>query len=59
MVESLVDINTADAEQLTQIETQSGQGGGQPVFSQAEAESLIQQREFDRFSALIDVTSRL
>lgn len=53
--QSLVDINTADAEQLTQIETQSGQGGGQPVFSQAEAESLIQQREFDRFSALIDV----
>lgn len=53
--QSLVDINTADAEQLTQIETQSDQGGGQPVFSQAEAESLIQQREFDRFSALIDV----
>ena len=53
--QSLVDINTADAEQLTQIETQQGQGGGQPVFSQAEAESLIQQREFDRFSALIDV----
>ena len=53
--ESLVNVNTADADQLTQIETQSGQGGGQPVFSQAEAESLIQQREFDRFSALIDV----
>ena len=53
--QSLVNINTADAEQLTQIETQSGQGGGQPVFSQAEAESLIQQREFDKFSALIDV----
>ena len=53
--ESLVNVNTADAEQLTQIETQSGQGGGQSVFSQAEAESLIQQREFDRFAALIDV----
>ncbi len=53
--ESLINVNTADAQQLTQIETQPGQGGGQPVFSQAEAESLIQQREFDRFSALIDV----
>ena len=53
--EPLVNVNTADAEQLTQIETQSGQGGGQPVFSQAEAESLIQQREFDRFAALMDV----
>ena len=53
--ESLVNVNTADADQLTQIEAQSGQGGGQPVFSQAEAESLIQQREFDKFSALIDV----
>ena len=53
--EALVNINTADAEALTEIETQSGQGGGQSVFSQAEAESLIQQREFDSFSALIDV----
>ncbi len=52
---SLINVNTAEADQLTQIERQSGQGGGQPVFSQAEAESLIQQREFDRFSALIDV----
>ena len=52
--EALVNINTADEQQLTQIETQSGQGGGQPVFSQAEAESLIQQREFDRFAALLD-----
>ena len=55
--ESLINVNTADAEQLTQIETQPSQGGGQPVFSQAEAESLIQQREFDRFAALIDVKS--
>ena len=53
--ESLINVNTAEADQLTQIETQSGQGGGQSVFSQAEAESLIQQREFDKFSALIDV----
>lgn len=53
--EALVNVNTADAQQLTQIETQQGQGGGQSVFSQAEAESLIQQREFDGFSALIDV----
>lgn len=53
--ESLVNVNTADEGQLTQIETQPSQGQGQPVFSQAEAESLIQQREFDRFSALIDV----
>lgn len=52
---ALVNINTADEQQLTQIETQPGQGGGQPVFSPAEAQSLIQQREFDRFSALIDV----
>lgn len=49
--EALVNVNTAEAEQLTQIETQQNQ----PVFSQAEAESLIQQREFDSFSALIDV----
>ena len=53
--QSLVNVNTADAEQLTQIEAQTGQGGGQPVFSQAEAESLTQQREFDKFSALMDV----
>ena len=51
----LVNINTADEQQLTQIGIQSGQGGGQPVFSQAEAQSLIQQREFDGFAALIDV----
>ena len=52
---SLINVNTAETDQLTQIERQAGQGGGQPVFSQAEAESLIQQREFDRFSDLIDV----
>ena len=49
--QQLVNVNTADEQQLTQIETQQNQ----PVFSQAEAESLIQQREFDRFAALIDV----
>ena len=49
--QALVNVNTADAGELTQIETQQNQ----PVFSQAEAESLIQQREFDSFSALIDV----
>ena len=53
--EALVNLNTADEGQLTQLETQSSQGGGQPVFSQAEAQSLIQQREFDRFAALMDV----
>ena len=53
--EALVNLNTAEEGQLTQLETQSGQGGGQPVFSQAEAQSLIQQREFDGFAALLDV----
>ena len=53
--EALVNLNTADEEQLTQLETQSGQGGGQPVFSQAEAQSLTQQREFDRFADLMDI----
>ena len=49
--EPLVDINTADAEELTKVSGQQNQ----PVFSQAEAESLIQQRDFDKFSALLDV----
>ena len=53
--EALVNLNTADEEQLTQLETQSGQGGGQPVFSQAEAQSLTQQRDFGRFSELMDI----
>jgi len=51
--EALVDVNTAEANQLTEIRTQQNQ----PVFTQAEAESLIQQREFDKFSALMDVQS--
>ena len=49
--EPLVDVNTADAEELTKVTAQQNQ----PVFTQAEAESLIQQREFDRFAALMDV----
>ena len=49
--EPLVDINTAEAEDLTQINGQQNQ----PVFTQGEAESLIQQREFDKFAALVDV----
>ena len=49
--EPLVDVNTAEANELTQINTQQNQ----PVFSQAEAESLIQQRDFDRFASLLDV----
>ena len=49
--EPLIDINTAEAAELTEINTQQNQS----VFTQAEAESLIQQREFDRFAALMDV----
>ncbi len=49
--EPLVDINTAEAAELTEINTQQNQ----PVFTQAEAESLIQQRDFDKFAALMDV----
>ena len=47
----LVDVNAADAEELTKVTAQQNQ----PIFTQAEAESLIQQREFDRFAALMDV----
>ena len=49
--EPLVNINTAEADALTKVTAQQNQ----PVFTQAEAESLIQQREFDRFAALMDV----
>ena len=49
--EQLVDVNTADANALTQINTQQNQS----VFTQAEAESLIQQRDFDQFASLLDV----
>ena len=47
----MVNINTAEAQQLTQINGQQNQ----PVFTQGEAESLIQQRDFDKMSALLDV----
>ena len=49
--EPLVNVNTAEAEELTKVTAQQNQ----PVFTQAEAESLIQQRDFDKFSALLDV----
>ena len=49
--QQLVNINTAEADELTGINGQQNQ----PVFTQAEAESLIQQRDFDRFAALVDV----
>ncbi len=53
--EPLVNLNTADEGQLTQLETQTGQGGGQQVFSQGEAQSLTQQRDFSRFAELMDI----
>lgn len=46
-----VNINTAEAEQLTQIQGSNNQ----PVFTQGEAESLIQQRDFEKLAALVDV----
>lgn len=49
--QSLVNINSADAEGLTEINGQQNQ----PVFTQGEAESLIQQRDFDKMAALLDV----
>ena len=49
--QALVNINTAEADELTKITGQQNQ----PVFTQAEAESLIQQREFDGLAALVDV----
>lgn len=48
--EPLININAAEADELTKINGQQNQ----PVFTQAEAESLIQQRDFDRFAALVD-----
>ena len=46
-----VNINTAGTEELTKISGQQNQ----PVFTQGEAESLIQQRDFDKIAALVDV----
>ena len=48
---ALVNVNTAEADELTKINGQQNQ----PVFTQGEAESLIQQREFDKLAALVDV----
>lgn len=49
--EPLINVNTADADELTKVSTQQNQS----VFTQAEAESLIQQRDFDKFAALMEV----
>ncbi len=49
--QALVNINTAEAAALTNINGQQGQ----PVFTQGEAESLIQQRDVDKLAALVDV----
>ena len=49
--EPLINLNTAEADELTKITGQQNQ----PVFTQGEAESLIQQREFDSLAALVDV----
>ncbi len=46
-----VNVNTAETGQLTQIQGNNNQ----PVFTQGEAESLIQQRDFEKFAALVDV----
>ncbi len=46
-----VNINTAETQQLTQIQTNNNQ----PVFSQGEADALIQKREFGSTGDLIDV----
>ncbi len=46
-----VSINSAEAQQLTQIQTNNNQS----VFSQGEAEALIQKREFGSIGDLIDV----
>ena len=46
-----VNINIAGTEELTKINGQQNQ----PVFTQGEAESLIQQRDFEKIAALVDV----
>ncbi|MCZ6676731.1 MAG: helix-hairpin-helix domain-containing protein [Candidatus Poribacteria bacterium] len=43
-------INSADAQQLTQIQGSNNQS----IFSQGEAESLIEQRDFDSIGNLLD-----
>ncbi len=49
--EARVNVNTADAGQLTGVRMKNEQ----QIFSQAEAESLIQQREFEQIAELVDV----
>lgn len=46
-----VNINTAEAQQLTQIRGRNNQS----VFSQGEADALIAKRDFDNLSGLLDV----
>ena len=46
-----VNINTAEAQQLTQIQGRNNQS----VFSQGEADALIASRQFDNLSDLLDV----
>jgi len=48
-----VNINNADGQQVTQIQGNNNQ----PVFSQAEKDALVQQREFDSIGDLIDATA--
>ena len=48
-----VNINTANAQQLTQIRGNNNQS----VFTQAEANAVIQQRDFSELSALLDVAA--
>ena len=46
-----VNINSAEAQQLTQVQGNNNQ----PIFSQGEADALIQKREFGGIDDLIDV----
>lgn len=46
-----VNINTAQAQQIRQIQSRNNQS----VFSQGEANAIIQKRQFNRISALLDV----
>ena len=48
-----VNINNADGQQVTQIRGNNNQ----PVFSQAEKDALVQQRDFDSIGDLIDATA--
>lgn len=48
-----VNINTAQAQQLSQIRSNNNQ----TVFSQSEANAIIQQREFNSMAGLLDVSA--